>query len=115
MQIEITAGGIYRATKEGSEEIPVGTVMTVSKEPVQWKGRYRIIGKGGDTMVVNPATDGGREKAIRDAIMGLSEDDFTAQGKPEVDAINTLMPESSATVTAKERDAVWSKMQDEAE
>lgn len=50
-----------------------------------------------------------RDAAIRTAIEGLDhEKDFTKGGKPEVDAINALMPAECEPVTATERDAIWS-------
>ncbi|WP_421998202.1 hypothetical protein [Roseovarius confluentis] len=54
-----------------------------------------------------------RKAAIREAIEALEDGDFTSNGKPKTDAIDVLMPEGSARVTAKERDAVWTAMQDQ--
>jgi hypothetical protein len=54
VRIEITAGGIYGAD---GKEIPVGSELTVREEPKAWAGRYRVIGKGEGTPVVNPAAD----------------------------------------------------------
>ena len=42
MKIEITAGGIFNGA---GEEIAIGTVLDVKKEPEGWAGRYRVIGK----------------------------------------------------------------------
>lgn len=59
MKIQITAGGIFNG--EG-EEIPVGTELTVAKEPAAWAGRYTVLSEGkGDkrdkTPVVNPKVE----------------------------------------------------------
>ena len=43
MKIEITKGGIYDGN---GLEIPIGTELNVSKDPVAWAGRYRIISEG---------------------------------------------------------------------
>jgi hypothetical protein len=103
MRIQITAGGIYNAD---GEEIPLGTELTVSKEPLAWAGRYNVLSGGGEgkTLVTNPAeggpkgpftvkddgngwhgvygADGEKVKSLRkddaDAFAGLSEDDQAA-------------------------------------
>lgn len=41
MRIQITAGGIYNGL---GEEVPVGTELTVKKEPKGWAGRYTVLG-----------------------------------------------------------------------
>lgn len=50
-----------------------------------------------------------RDDAIAEAIFGLKADQMTADGKPEVDAINAALPEGVEKITADERDAVWEK------
>jgi len=67
-----------------------------------------MAGLSSDYEVVSVST---RAADIIAAIGGLSDNDFTAAGKPQVDAINTLMPADSAPVTAPERDAVWASME----
>lgn len=55
-----------------------------------------------------------REQAIRVAIGALDADDedhWTADGRPDVYAINDMMPADAERVTAAERDAVWAEMQ----
>lgn len=60
MRIEITAKGIYGA----DGEIPVGTELTVSDEPLGWAGRYRVLSDGkGKTFVANPLDHDGDGKA----------------------------------------------------
>ncbi|MFC0156523.1 hypothetical protein ACFFKB_00955 [Mameliella alba] len=52
-----------------------------------------------------------RREAVADAIEQVGEGDYTKSGKPDVDAINRLMPEGAAPVSADERDAVWTELQ----
>lgn len=40
MRIQITAGGVYNSA---GQEIPVGEVLTVNKEPKGWAGRYTVL------------------------------------------------------------------------
>lgn len=53
VRITITGGGLYGA--DGTE-IPVGTELTVKKEPVAWAGRYNVVSgdNKGKTGVANP-------------------------------------------------------------
>lgn len=104
--IRITKGGIYGA--QGA--IPIGTELTLSEEPSAWKGRYEVI-SGKPSPQAKPVTNPDRKSAIVEAINGLDPDaDFTTTGKPDVDAINTLMPDGFDKVTAKERDEVFAEM-----
>lgn len=106
MKIEITAGGIYG--KDGVET-PIGTVLTLDKEPTGWAGRYRIVsgGKGDEdkTLVVNPdastAPTGPFE--VRDAGSGwfsLHDGEGEQIGKKvrkdDADAFATLSDEDKA-------------------
>lgn len=52
MKIRITSGGIFGA----KGEIPVGTEITVKKEPTEWAGRYTVLDGDakGKTAIVNP-------------------------------------------------------------
>lgn len=54
-----------------------------------------------------------RDELIGDAIFEISSDDFTKAGKPDVDAINALMPEGQPKVTAAERDRIWAEIEAE--
>lgn len=58
MRIQITAGGIFNGK---GEEIPVGTELTVEKEPTGWAGRYSVLSA---TAGKTPAS--GKEKAPAD-------------------------------------------------
>ena len=46
-------------------------------------------------------------------IRGLGPEGFTKAGKPEVDAINDVLPEAWPRVTAAERDAAWAIIESE--
>lgn len=55
MRIEVTAAGIYNGK---GQEIPVGTELTVKKEPLAWAGRYRVLSDDkGKTPVNNTVTE----------------------------------------------------------
>ena len=54
-----------------------------------------------------------RETLIRTAISALSEESFTKEDKPEVDAINELLADEERPVSAAERDEVWAKIEAE--
>lgn len=58
MKIQITGGGIFVANGKGeSEELAIGTELTVSKDPTGWAGRYSVLsgGNADKALVVNPA------------------------------------------------------------
>lgn len=55
-----------------------------------------------------------RTLVLQGIIRGLDEDtddNWTSNGRPQVDAINDALPSSMDTVTAAERDRVWGEMQ----
>lgn len=101
--------------------MPGSTLILSRPAPGHW-ARFGTSGQvsGKELIVATPAAaaDGAgnvggngagndRETDIRNAISGLDpQKDFTKGGKPEVDAINALMPDGSEPVTAAERDAV---------
>ncbi len=60
-----------------------------------------------------PDEDADRVAAIQAAIEGLSADDMTAAGAPKVAAVNLLMPEGGAPVTAAEIEAAIKAGKDE--
>lgn len=105
-RIRITKGGLFGNTGE----LPIGKEFTLEgKPPAGWAGRYEMVSQTDDKEPV--AASGGmgddRKSAILEAIGGLDrEKDYTKGGKPDVDAINALMPKGSETVTAAERDEV---------
>ncbi len=53
VEIEITRRGVY----QGSEMLPVGTRLTLDKEPTGWVNKYRVVNEeSGKTMeVATPA------------------------------------------------------------
>ncbi|PHR83106.1 hypothetical protein [Henriciella sp.] len=102
MRIKITAPGIYDGH---GAEIPVGREMTVSSEPTGWAGRYEIIGETeGKTFVTNPD----RKARLKELAEGLSDDDFTNDGSPDLRCINALLEDGEKKFTSAERDALWS-------
>lgn len=102
MKVRITKPGIYGA--DGM--YPVGTEMDVENEPKAWLDRYEVVGKAKKSAVINLD----RNTVITKAIKGLKKSDHTADGKPEVNAINAALPDGLQSVDADERDALWEKM-----
>lgn len=105
-RIRITKGGLFGNTGE----LPIGQEFTLEgKPPAGWAGRYEMISQTDDKepVTANSGLSEDRKAEIFEAIGGLDrEKDYTKGGKPDVDAINALMPEGSETVTAAERDEV---------
>lgn len=69
-----------------------------------------------DPAVADAAAEAAAEAAprvalVEDAILKVEDDGYTKSGKPDVDAVNAQLPEGADPVTATERDAVWSQMQ----
>lgn len=48
MKVRITAGGIYDGK---GVEVPIGTVVSVQKEPSGWAGRYETVDDDAETTV----------------------------------------------------------------
>ncbi|PHS13476.1 MAG: hypothetical protein COA78_06985 [Blastopirellula sp.] len=47
-KIEIIRNGVFFSPKPGEEPeraLPIGTQLTLEKEPVNWVGKYRVLGK----------------------------------------------------------------------
>lgn len=120
MKIKITKPGIYGA----KEEVAVGTVIDVSKEPVQWRGRYEIIEDNpsedaelvpaSPTQPVDPdptPTDtksaDSRSDLLFEAATLIEDDDFTKDGYPKIDALNDVLDEDEDEFQATERDQLW--------
>lgn len=104
MKIEITAGGIYDSA---GNELEVGTELTVSKEPLGWVGRYRIISAEAEEaeFVTNELTE--RHTILKAAALQLEDSDFTAAGTPDVGKVNAKVGEGVPFFSAAERDALW--------
>ncbi|MFG6566682.1 hypothetical protein [Sulfitobacter sp. 1A13679] len=105
-RIRITKGGLFGNTGE----LPIGEEFTLEgKPPAGWAGRYEMVSQTDDKepVTANGDMSDDRKAVILEAIGGLDpEKDYTKGGKPDVDAINALMPEGAETVTAAERDEV---------
>lgn len=103
-RIRITKRGLFGNTGE----LQIGEEFTLKgKPPAGWAGRYEMVAQTDDKEPVTADADMSedRKTAILEAIGGLDrEKDYTKGGKPDVDAINALMPEGSETITAAERD-----------
>jgi len=113
MKIEITGKGIYGApTKDNKTgEVPVGTVLTVKKEPTGWDGRYRVIsedgkGDGKKVAVINPADAKGpfEAKEKGGGWWAITDADGNAVGKSikkdDAEIFNALSDEDKAAHVA---------------
>lgn len=49
---------------------------------------------------------------VQEAMLKVGGDGYTKSGKPDVEAVNAQLPGGADPVTAAERDAAWSDMQD---
>ncbi|KIC22501.1 hypothetical protein [Leisingera sp. ANG-Vp] len=104
----VPALGFIEMTEELLEQAMVSPVVQA------WFDEGMLVEDGGTSDARQPVEMTGREAIVAGVIRGLGEDDFTKGGKPEVDAINDVLPKVAEPVTAAERDAVWAKMEDEA-
>ena len=52
-----------------------------------------------------------RAELVAAVLEQVSIDDYTKTGRPDVDAVNRLLPEGEPPVSAEERDAVWAALQ----
>lgn len=101
----------------GALEIPEKKLEQLSKSKVvqAWAADGWLVASGVDEAAVatKDATEipDARFDLVAGVIRGLSNDDFTKSGKPDVDAINGVLPGTSDRVTASERDAIWARMQ----
>ncbi|WP_375553389.1 hypothetical protein [Roseovarius mucosus] len=96
----------------GSMEIEEGTLEQLSKSPV-----VQAWAKDGWLVAEEPAAEGAeietaRFELVAGVVRGLGPDGFIKSGKPDVDAINAVLPTTTDRITAKERDAIWAQMQD---
>ncbi len=61
VEIEITRRGVY----QGSDMIPVGTRLTLDKEPTGWVNKYRVVNSAEDkTMEVATPRRGRKSKRV---------------------------------------------------
>ena len=110
MKVKITKEGLFGV----DGPIPVGTVVDVSEEPTAWGDRYEVVsGPTAGKTAVTPEDDDPRLTEIRRIISEeLNDDEYTSDGRPQVDAINALLPEGMEPLTAKDRDSIWKSMED---
>ncbi|MGR3574022.1 MAG: hypothetical protein ACU0CF_04705 [Sagittula sp.] len=116
MKIKITKRGVYGA----AGEIPVGTEVDVKEEPKAWAGRYEVIsGAKTKAAVTNPKKgavqdiDTDRQAIMAEAAKVLKKDEFVADGRPDVHALNAMLGENVEKFTAEERDALWPGIADD--
>lgn len=118
MKVEITEKGVF----EGRDEVPVGEIVDVEgdKIPPFLVGKCRPLGKVAVTnpaagaVPVDPAPSGAeRQELLKLAAMEIAGEDFIADGRPDVRALNDELTDDAAPFTAEERDALWPGVKDE--
>lgn len=118
MKLEISEKGVF----EGHEEIPVGEIVEVEgdKIPAYLVGKCRPLDQ---VAVTNPA-DGAipidanpsaaeRQELLKLAALEIEDGDFTADGRPDVRALNDLLTDDAQPFTADERDTLWPGVKEE--
>lgn len=114
-----------KITKQGAHgpkgEYEVGTEIEVDGDtlPAFLVNKAEIIGgkknKGVKAAVTNPAgktpdlppSAAERQERMKALAEGLSDEDFTTSGAPDVSALNALLEDDEIKFTADERDQLW--------
>jgi hypothetical protein len=63
-----------------------------------------------DNATVEPVDDTARIDTINGGIRILTTEDFQKDGKPKLEALNTLLGDELGKITGAERDAVWDQL-----
>lgn len=79
MKIEITEKGLYMATKDGEQEVAVGTVIECEKFPDYMAGKARILENSADKAL----TTGEDIDALRARYEAVTGNKAQANMKPE--------------------------------
>lgn len=111
MKYEVTEPGVYDAM---GQRVSVGTEVEAKgdKVPGYLANKSRVV-SGRKVAVTNPArgalpgSAAARQARLKEIVGGLSEDDFTASGAPDVNKVNELLNEGEQPFTAAERDHLW--------
>lgn len=111
--------GRKKAVRSASGFVVIGVGKTETVDASKWteveRGRYEaaglVISSNGEEPTEDAADDQERKAIIVTLIENLPAEAVTKDGKPEVDAINELLPAEMDRVTAKERNAIWTEVQ----
>lgn len=111
--------GRKKAVRSAGGLIVIGVGKAETVDASKWseveRGRYEaaglVISSDGTEPTEAAADDQERKAIIVTLIENLPAGAVTKDGKPEVDAINELLPAEMDRVTAKERDEIWAELQ----
>jgi hypothetical protein len=116
MMIKITATvatGFWRCGKHFTKDGVTVALSDFTQE--QWE-RLKAepmlhLSEAGSTEVTEPAgSDTERFDTINGGIRILTAEDFQKDGKPRLEALNTLLSDELGKITGAERDTVWDQL-----
>ncbi|CAM3778481.1 hypothetical protein [Litorimonas haliclonae] len=103
MKVTIERSGVFDAK---GKEVAVGTEMDVKGDEMPaWLIGKASAPKGKGKPAKSAETDPVRKARYDELVKGLSEDDFTKDGEPNLTALNQLLDEGETPFTAKDRKA----------
>jgi hypothetical protein len=104
VRITITAGGVFDGN---GKEVPVGTTLTVKKEPVAWAGRYEVTSGDdkGKTAVTNDGLKAEHHGGGKFNITKGEEVLLQGLSKADADAFNALSDDDKAAFVADQAKA----------
>ena len=108
MSVEIVNGG-YRpvaVTVRGGREVIAPGASAVVDRHLSDKERAALLAAGCTITEVGAPTQGARAARYAELVAGLTADDLTDAGKPDVHALNALLDDGEAKFTAAERDTL---------
>lgn len=111
--------GRKKAVRSAGGFVVIGVGKTETVDASKWseveRVRYEaaglVISSNGEESTVAAADDQERKAIIVTLIENLPAGAVTKDGKPEVDAINEMLPTDMDRVTANERDEIWADLQ----
>jgi hypothetical protein len=111
--------GRKKAVRSAGGFVVIGVGKTETLDASKWadgeRARYEaaglVISSDGEEPTETAVDDQERKAIIVTLIENLPAGAVTKDGKPEVDAINELLPMELVRVTAKERDEIWAELQ----
>jgi hypothetical protein len=70
------------------------------------------LSDAGEGAALTPVNDSERTDAINGGIRILTAEDFQKDGKPKLEALNTLLGDELGKITGAERDIVWDQLKE---
>jgi len=111
--------GRKKAVRSAGGFVVIGVGKTETVDASKWseveRVRYEAAGlvlspENGESFAVG-VDEGNRASLLVAVIQNLPAGSVTKDGKPEVDAINEMLPTDMDRVTANERDEIWADLQ----